>query len=77
MGTAANTPAPFPVMPPAVRVVVGVMPEVNGASCTAVAPEKAGVWVVALGFGVAPGIMGLRTLSEGEERMSAKWLWYK
>lgn len=49
-------------MPAAVIVVVGIMPDVNGASWTAVAPEKAGVWVVAVGFGVASAIMGFRTL---------------
>lgn len=64
VGKAAN--APPPVMPAAVIVVVGMMPEVNGASSTAVAPEKAGVWVVADGFGVASAIMGLRTLRSGQ-----------
>lgn len=63
MGIAAKTPAP-PVMPPAVIVVVGMIPEVNGASWTGVAPEKAGVWVVAVGFGIASAIMGLSTLKK-------------
>lgn len=68
VGKAAN--APPPVMPAAVIVVVGMIPDVNGASCTAVAPEKAGVWVVADGFGVASAIMGLRTLRRGQRRCS-------
>jgi hypothetical protein len=71
VGRAANTPAP-PVMPPAVMVVVGMTPEVNGASCTGVAPEKAGVWVVAVGFGVAPAIIGLSTLKKGRKDQVSK-----
>jgi len=33
------------------NVAVGVIPEVNGASATAVTPEKAGAWTLAVGLG--------------------------
>lgn len=50
----------------AIMVVVGVRPEVKGASCTGVAPAKAGDWEAAVGLGMESAAMGLRTLSWGE-----------
>lgn len=61
-------------MPPAVIVVVGMTPDVKGASWTGVAPEKAGVWVVAVGFGTASAIMGLSTLKKERKDKVSKLL---
>lgn len=58
-----------PEGPPALRgivagtiVVVGTIPEVNGASATATTPSKAGACVAAAGSGVAEILAGFRTL---------------
>lgn len=48
----------------AVKVVVGVTPDVKGASSTAVAPVKAGVCVAASPSGTAAAASGFSTLCE-------------
>ena len=56
---------PEPEGEPAVGVAVApdVMPDVNGTSVADEAPEKAAVWVEAVGTGVAAVALGLRTWS--------------
>jgi hypothetical protein len=63
VGTAANAPAAaFRGTVAGTNVVVGDIPEVNGASATAEAPAKAGDCVVAEGLGVAVVLDGFSTL---------------
>ena len=51
-------------------VVAGGTPEVNGTPVALLAPENAGPWVEAVGFGVAVLFRGFRTL---ERSMLATW----
>jgi hypothetical protein len=54
---------PAPAGPPVpVATGVAVIPLVNGMSLTEEAPEKAGVWELAEGFGVAWVLLGFKTL---------------
>jgi hypothetical protein len=52
----------IPVAAAGTMVVVGLRPEVKGASFTELAPEKAGAWVAFEGSGIAVVAAGLRTL---------------
>lgn len=63
VGTAASTPPPAGMVA-GMKVVVGLMPEVNGASATAVTPANAGACVEADGLGVAEVFEGFRTLDK-------------
>ena len=60
VGTAPATPAPD--APAGMSVVVGVMPAVKGTVVSALAPEKAGVWVAFEASGERVVAAGLRTL---------------
>lgn len=64
VGTAAATAPPFRGMFAGTNVVVGTIPEVNGASATAATPANAGACVGADGTGVAEVLEGLRTLQK-------------
>ena len=62
VGTVAKAP-PFRGIEAGTRVVMGMMPEVNGESATDETPAKAGACVEADGLGVAVVLEGLRTLN--------------
>lgn len=78
VGIAANGPAPAAIVI-AADMVAGVynvaaeIPLVNGAACTGVAPAKAGVCDMAVGFGTAAAAIGLSTLvSKGQRGKTTK-----
>lgn len=66
VGTAANGPAPpataVVAIVAAVKVVVGKAADVKGASCTGIAPVKAGACDAAETSGTASAALGLSTL---------------
>lgn len=69
VGTAANGPAPpamaiVVAMVAAVKVVVGRAADVKGASCTGIAPVKAGACDAAVPSGTASAALGLSTLNQ-------------